>query len=80
MKLIKQTQQKQRRTDEGELKAPQSGCSVTYPGCIHSLYTLTRVYVLLLVCDMFPGRLAHPSDLSVPTEGGCYWGEPDSRG
>ena len=37
-------------------------------------YTLTRVYVLLLVCDMFPQI--------VSSEGACYWGErqPDRRG
>lgn len=41
---------------------------------LNTSYTLTRVYVLLLVCDMFPQI--------VSSEGACYWGErqPDRRG
>lgn len=48
---------------------------------LNTLYTLTRVYVFLLVCDMFLGRRASPKP-PVLTEGGCYWGErrPDRRG
>lgn len=34
--------------------------SFTELGCVNTLYALTRVYVLLLVCDMFSGRRVPP--------------------